>query len=154
MTHNSVGCLGEEGIKTAEGTTPAEGLNAKKPRSSLCQLKPTGFFEAAAAWLDLASQVMSKVELVSFCLFFSLLLREKIGQRKGGRIDSFHWCSFMLFFYPAFLFQSYTSFSLSSSTYNVLDYFGGFCKLYSNIFFCKSVNSIKYPFDVYPLFFC
>lgn len=90
MTHNSVGCLGEEGIKTAEGTTPAEGLNAKKPRSSLCQLKPTGFFEAAAAWLDLASQVMSKVELVSFCLFFSLLLREKIGQRKGGRIDSFH----------------------------------------------------------------
>ena len=90
MIHNSVGCLGEEGIKTAEGTTPAEGLNAKKPRSSLCQLKPTGFFEAAAAWLDLASQVMSKVELVSFFLFFSLLLREKIGQRKGGRIDSFH----------------------------------------------------------------
>ena len=108
---------------------------------------------SSLAGLSITSNVKSRVSFFLSFFFFLLLLREKIGQRKGGRIDSFHWCSFMLFFYPAFLFQSYTSFSLSSSTYNVLDYFGGFCKLYSNIFFCKSVNSIKYPFDVYPLFF-
>lgn len=55
--------------RKAEGTTLGEGLNEKKTCSSMCKLKPIGFLGVAAAWLDLASQVMSTVQLIFSSLF-------------------------------------------------------------------------------------
>ena len=96
--YNCIKLLGREEIKAAkdskewkaEATTQGE-------HSSVCKLKPIGFFEAAAAWLDLASQVMSTVALIFFffrCVivgffpyfgaFSLLLLKEKEDE---GRVD-------------------------------------------------------------------